>query len=195
MGDMYRSRSMSYVRLLIAEESSHDTIRHLGDWGRLMVVDLSASNTAAQLSDRITRLKKRVGSCQYWEKRLDVLRDIMAEHGVELRALADEEEQHVVDVRQADVLEAAAAYIEPLDAAVSKNIQFKREQTLNINSMTETMQVLDAMVHPESQSDAQRRQRRQREETERSVTDLCSLLLSCRACRSHHVVPCYCCSC
>ena len=177
MGDLYRSRSMSYVRLLIAEESSYDTIRHLGDWGQLMVVDLSAAATAStlsnssssgQLSERITRLKKRIGSCQYWEKRLDMLRDVMAEHGVELRAMADGARVGE-DIRQADVLEAAAAYIEPLDAAISSNIHFKREQTHNIDSMTERMLVLDAVVHPDNQSDLQRRQRMERGEADGSA--------------------------
>ena len=170
MGDMYRSRTMSYVRLLIAEESAYDSIRQLGEWGRLMVVDLSLapSNSAALLSDRVTRLKKRIAGCQYWEKRLDMLRDIMLEHAVELPAIGDDDVR-VADVRTADVLEAAAAYIEPLDAAVSKNTQFKREQTHTINRMAEMMHVLDAVVHPDSQSDVQRRQRRQREEKERSA--------------------------
>ena len=168
MGDLYRSRSMSYVRLLIAEESSYDTIRQLGEWGGVQVVDLSVNSTTAQLSDRITRLKKRIAACQYWEKRLELLRDIMTEHGVELRAVVDD--VRLVDVRQADVLEAAAAYIESLDAAVSKNIQFKREQTHNINRMSEMMHVLDSVVHPDGQSGAQRRQRMRRGEMDGSVS-------------------------
>ena len=167
MADLYRSRTMSYVRLLIAEESAYDSIRHLGEWGQLQVADLTAANPASQLSERVTRLKKRIGGCQYWEKRLEMLRDVMAAHDVELRAVGDD--VRVADVRTADALEAAAAYIDPLDAAVSKNIQFKREQTLNINRMVETMHVLDAVMHPDSRSDKARAQRRRREESEGSV--------------------------
>ena len=165
MGELYRSRSMSYVRLLMAEESAYDSIRHLGDWGQLMVVDLAAVNVQAQLSERVTRLKKRIASCLYWEKRLETLRDTMKEYGVELPETT--EDVSVVDVRQADVLEAAAGYIEPLDAAISKNIQFKKEQTANINGMTEMMHVIDAVLHPDSQSEAQRKRRRQQQSEEK----------------------------
>lgn len=167
MGSLYRSRTMSAVRLLMTEESAYDTIRHLGEWGHLMVVDLTAANPASQLSDRISRLKKRIGSCQYWEKRLQTLAGIMTEYGVELPDTVDE--VRVVDVRRADVLEAAAAYIDPLDSAVSKNIQFKRDQTANIDSMIEAMYVLDALLHPDGQTAAQRRERSQSEEKEGSA--------------------------
>ena len=139
---------MSYVRLLMTEESAVPTLRCLGHWGHMDVVDLSASASSAaspSLSDRVVRLKKRIASAQYWEKRLEGLRDLMPSYGLHLPTLEDIE---VGDTTVGDVVDASTAFLEPLEAALSAHILFQREQQRSIGLMTEQMAVLDAVLHP-----------------------------------------------
>ena len=165
MASLYRSSTMSYVRLLMTEEGAGLTIRQLGHWGHLHVVDLSSSTPAATFSERITRLKKRISTAQCWEKRLDSLRDLMPDYGVEL-PLEDE-----VEVREAtagDVLDGGAGFVEPMEAAISKHILFKREQERAIGAMTEQLHVLDAVLHP-TKTRQQRAQDAKARDEERSA--------------------------
>ena len=145
MASLYRSATMSYVRLLMTEETSYATIRQLGHWGHLHVVDLSASNPQAALSERVVRLKKRIAQCAYWEKRLDSLRELMAEYGVQLPL---EDEVDPQDATAADVLDSCTQFVEPLEAAISAHIVFRREQERSVGAMTEQLYVLDAVLHP-----------------------------------------------
>jgi vacuolar-type H+-ATPase subunit I/STV1 len=43
MGTLYRSEPMTYVRLLMTEESAHDTIAEVGNFGKLHLVDVRTS--------------------------------------------------------------------------------------------------------------------------------------------------------
>ena len=156
MSSLYRSQTMSYVRLLLTEDSAVVTIRALGSWGHLHIVDLNAANAAAALSERVGRLKKRIALCQYWEKRLQSLRDLMPEYGVEPLLEDEVSVSAAVEAAAGDVLEAVSGAVEPLEASLSKNIVFRREQTLAVSSMTEQLHVLSTIIDPQGTSRRQR---------------------------------------
>ena len=122
------------------------TIRHLGDWGHLHIVDLSASTVQSSLSERVSRLKKRIASAQYWEKRLTGVKELMADYAVDL--VPSPEDVEVREATAGDVLDGASQFLEPIEAALSKHILFKREQEKAIGDMTERMAVLEAVLHP-----------------------------------------------
>jgi hypothetical protein len=44
MSELYRSEDMSYIRLLMTEEVSYDTVRQLGELAKLHIVDVNNTN-------------------------------------------------------------------------------------------------------------------------------------------------------
>lgn len=48
MSGLFRSEDMTYVRLIMSNDAAYDTVRELGKFAKLHVVDLAEAQLAAQ---------------------------------------------------------------------------------------------------------------------------------------------------
>jgi len=152
MSGLFRSEDMTYVRLIMNDESAYDTVRELGKFKKLHILDLSAEGTAAagaapapvvsSAESSYTYYKKRVAVCQFWERKLLAFRDAFAQYHVKLPDALDTGSVRVEDVRCADVIEDCRAWLEPLESSLAKNVLFRRQHKQLINGYIEYLNVL-----------------------------------------------------
>lgn len=138
MSGLYRSEDMQYVRLLMTDDAAYPTIRELGNFGKLHVVDLTATRGEGQ-SELHTFYKKRVAACQFWERKLLSFRELFGQFAVVSPGYGVTAVDHVY----ADVLEALNDFIEPQEEQITKNIVFKRQQATQVAELNERLTVLD----------------------------------------------------
>src|SRR4051812_49039308 len=101
MSGLFRSEDMTYVRVIMADDAAYDTVRELGKFQKLHVVDLSegGAQAAAQAAaggmalaggeSSYTYYKKRVALCQFWERKFLSFRDAFKQFRVRLPDLND----------------------------------------------------------------------------------------------------------
>lgn len=166
MSSLFRSETMSYVRVLMSEEASIETLTAVGKFGSMQIIDLSMrsnqfyhqSNSQSinqqhsAINERRQRLKKRAVSCLAYEKRLQSLKDIFVQFDVELPDLIDIDDElinrSINEPSSIDSLDEAEKFLDPLESAVSSDILFKRHQTAAMNEMRERMQVIESIFLP-----------------------------------------------
>lgn len=152
MSGLFRSEDMTYVRIIMNDDSAYDTVRELGKFKNLHVIDLSTEATAAahaggavvaaSADSSYTYYKKRVAACQFWERKLGSFRETLAQYRVPLPDVLDPRAVQVDDIRSADVVEDCRLYIEPVEQALTKNVIFRKEHKKLINEYLEYLQVL-----------------------------------------------------
>lgn len=157
MGTLYRSEPMTYVRLLMTEESAHDTIADVGSFGNLHLVDLSHPDVQ---TEAYLYYKKRVQACDAWEKRLLAFVDpvILEEFGLETIAPLE-----TAPTREfgGDLLVELARYLEPHENELAKNMQFRSLRSQQMNDLKERKIVFEmclrlAKFGDESKADVER---------------------------------------
>jgi len=152
MSGLLRSEDMNYVRILMSDDNAYDTVREIGKFGKLHVVDLSAdpANAAAAAAAAVathsessfTFYKKRIAACQYWERKLLSFHEAFEQYRVNLPDALDPLAVHVDELRVADVVEECRLFLEPLEAAVSKNVAFRKQHKQQMNEYMEYLFVL-----------------------------------------------------
>jgi vacuolar-type H+-ATPase subunit I/STV1 len=150
MSELYRSVTMEYVRLLMHEDNSYEIIKQLGYFSLLHPVDLSElhSKHNAAPSDRSQNLKKRIGSCNYYEKKLTNYIELFNEY----KLLTPENDEDFYNYRNqnknsltnqsTDILDSVERWLEPIDETLSTNMVFKQQQSNLIMQLTEQLYVL-----------------------------------------------------
>lgn len=111
--------------------------------------------------------KKRVVSCYAWDRRLRAFEDAMEANGVDapgpgVDAHDDEMKvpflhstllphacKPIVQVR--DVITELKAYLDPLERDLNRNIEYKKQEERNLNSLKERAIVLETLKVPSSQ--------------------------------------------
>jgi len=151
MSGLFRSEDMTYVRLIMNDDSAYDTVRELGKFKFLHVLDLSAEHLASQgaapavaasTDSSYTYFKKRVALCQFWERKLQTFREAFQQYRIALPDVLDPDAVQVEDVRCADVVEDCRAFLEPIESSLAKNVMFRRQHKQLINGYVEYLNVL-----------------------------------------------------
>jgi len=147
MTELFRSATMCYVRILLQDDSAVRLMRSLGHLGRLQIADLTKKKDA--FDDRHMRLKRRAASCMSAERRFDALRSLCETYSIVLPA-PESSLYHDVGL---DVLEDALQMIDPIEAALTANVLFKKQQSEVLFSLQERICVIWAVLRRQS-SDA-----------------------------------------
>lgn len=129
---MFRSQDMQYVHITMTNESAHNTVRELGLFGKLHIVDLSAGKEIP--SKQHFAYKKRVADCLYWEKRLSNLEEEINRQNIPLPLRDDELRRD--NGRVGDAIDTVQQYLDPIE----------REYTLGVNVLREARAQRAALV-------------------------------------------------
>jgi V-type H+-transporting ATPase subunit a len=145
MSGLFRSETMTYVRVIMSDDSALDTVRELGRLAKLHVVDLATDAAtsiagAAPSESANTHYKKRVILCQFYERKLFSFLEAMRTYHVPVP------DSHSVvasePMRSSDIIEDCRAYLEPLENSLTKNVLFRKTQRVQVNEYIEYIQVL-----------------------------------------------------
>lgn len=136
---LYRSEAMMYVRILMGDESAHNTMAAIGDFGSMHLVDLSTPDIATEAA---TYWKKRVQACDGWEKRLEAFADpaVLEEYGLKPPPPLD---SAPVKDKSGDILLELQGYLEPSEVELAKNMQFRAMSSQALNELKERKVVFE----------------------------------------------------
>jgi V-type H+-transporting ATPase subunit a len=152
MSGLFRSEDMTYVRVIMADDAAYDTVRELGRFKKLHILDLAEAQqsahpaggapAAAAADSSYTYYKKRVALCQFWERKLLSFKDAFTQYRIVLPDHLDPTAVTIEDIRSADVIEDCKTFIEPLEASFTKNVVFRKQHKQQINEFIEYLYVL-----------------------------------------------------
>lgn len=138
MSGLFRSESMVYARLVLSEEAAYDTVKQLGRFGKVHIVDLSLRSSLTGPSDRTSHFKKRVAACVYYEHKLAHFTTLFTQYGVGIPSI-DIAPQPMPN---GDCIDTTRSMIDPIESTLTRNILYARDQRDMLNTLLERLYVL-----------------------------------------------------
>jgi V-type H+-transporting ATPase subunit a len=140
MGGLYRSQEMKYLTITMNNEAAQDTIRELGELGKLHIVDLSSKEAP---SKQHLHYKKRVLECGTWERKLKSLEEEMKTRGIRVPDASSG------DTRNDDELAALQRYLDPIERELLQSTNFQKRNQQLMSEAEERLHVLNVCQHLE----------------------------------------------
>eukprot|EP00456_Euglypha_rotunda_P093824 TRINITY_DN9923_c0_g2_i1.p1 TRINITY_DN9923_c0_g2~~TRINITY_DN9923_c0_g2_i1.p1 ORF type:complete len:230 (-),score=43.56 TRINITY_DN9923_c0_g2_i1:11-610(-) len=124
---------MLFVRLLMTDESAHETVKALGEFGMFHFVEVEGS----QQSDQYMAYKKRVAICSSWEKRLHDFTKSMVQNDVQVPG-----PEVRPQLLHGDVVVGAKTFVEAVEHELEQHLESKKQFETLVNEAREKKQVL-----------------------------------------------------
>ena len=141
-GSLYRSEDMLYVRLLMSDDAAYDTIKQLGVYGQLHIIDLSHQSNQESINggnnDRIMQYKKRVQNSVYYEKKLLSLHRSFVEYNIDTPSIDTVPQS----IHTNDIIDYCHANVEPIESQFMQNVLFKKQQLNSINKLLARLNIV-----------------------------------------------------
>ena len=138
MSGLFRSETMVYVRMLMAEETAYATVKEMGRFGQAHVVDLTLRHATSAPNERLQSYKKRVATAAFLERKLQSFLPLFRSYRVEDPSI----DVAPLEIAAGDVIDEVRAYLEPVENTLTKNVLYAREQRVALNTLEEEAAVL-----------------------------------------------------
>ena len=141
--DLYRSRSMKYVAITITNESTYNTIQHIGRFELFHVVDLNdVASTTQQPNKNILLYKKKLNDIITQEKLIQSIYQQINQFNVKLNTSCSVNELPTTGI---DVHDYVVSQIQPLQAELTLSVHFQQEVLQSINKLIEQKAVINVL--------------------------------------------------
>jgi len=134
--EMFRSEDMKHVAITMTNDAAHATVKEIGRFAKMHVVDLGAAEGHAPLKEH-TFYKKRMADCQYWERRLASLTEELERFNIYNEGARANIDYVPEEIDTSDIIATVAQSIEPLEAELNSSINFIKENRRIISSQIE----------------------------------------------------------
>lgn len=139
MTNLFRSETMTYVQMVLNEESATEIIRTLGEFKKLHIEDHGKPDRRLY-----KETKRKLLDCVAWERRLMNIRSIMQQNNV----VPPGPEVKVADAPRprGNFMDAIQRAFGPIEQELTIQLKFKIEETIALNAQIEHQYVLQHVM-------------------------------------------------
>lgn len=124
--ELFRSEDMTYVSITMTNDSAHATVKEIGKFKLMHVVDLGASEGQAPSKEH-THYKKRLGDLQLWERKLNTLAEELTHFDIPNEGARTNVDYVPQEIKTADILTSVQQLVEPVERELNANVNFLKE--------------------------------------------------------------------